>query len=155
MHSEGKLYLVFEFLDNDLKQYMDTLTEPMPHALIKVRRRLAPAHRALPDARSCGAAVAPARNRAARARAFVSLTRSAARQSYVYQILRGIAYCHAHRVMHRDLKPQNLLLDRRGVIKLADFGLARAFAIPLRTYTHEVGRRVVGGGEWVGASGGG
>jgi len=52
--------------------------------------------------------------------------------------LQGIAFCHAHRVLHRDLKPQNLLIDRSGMLKLADFGLARAFGIPVRTYTHEV-----------------
>ena len=40
--------------------------------------------------------------------------------------------------MHRDLKPQNLLIDKSGALKLADFGLARAFGIPVRTYTHEV-----------------
>ena len=39
--------------------------------------------------------------------------------------LDGIAYCHDHRVLHRDLKPQNLLIDNKGCIKLADFGLAR------------------------------
>ncbi len=54
------------------------------------------------------------------------------------QLLKGIAFCHGHRVLHRDLKPQNLLIDKAGVLKLADFGLARAFGVPVRTYTHEV-----------------
>jgi serine/threonine protein kinase len=50
-------------------------------------------------------------------------------KSYLYQLFSGISYCHAHRVLHRDLKPQNLLLDSRGYLKLADFGLARAFSV--------------------------
>jgi len=61
-----------------------------------------------------------------------------ATKSYLYQLLLGTAHCHAHRVLHRDLKPHNLLLNRDGVLKLADFGLARAFGIPVRNYTHEV-----------------
>lgn len=56
----------------------------------------------------------------------------------MYQLLKGMDFCHARGIMHRDLKPQNLLVDRKGTLKLADFGLARAFMIPVRTYTHEV-----------------
>jgi len=59
-------------------------------------------------------------------------------KSYLHQLLQGIAFCHLHRVLHRDLKPQNLLIDSKGVLKIADFGLARAFGVPIRTYTHEV-----------------
>ena len=56
----------------------------------------------------------------------------------MYQLLLGTAFCHGRRVLHRDLKPQNLLITEDGFLKLADFGLARAFGIPLRNYTHEV-----------------
>ena len=59
-------------------------------------------------------------------------------KSYCYQILQGMLFCHQRRTLHRDLKPQNLLIDKNGAIKLADFGLARAFGIPVRVYTHEV-----------------
>lgn len=53
-------------------------------------------------------------------------------------MLRGLAYCHARRVLHRDLKPQNLLINERGELKLADFGLARAKSVPTKTYSNEV-----------------
>jgi serine/threonine protein kinase len=60
-------------------------------------------------------------------------------KSFLYQILQSLIYLHSHRIFHRDLKPQNLLIDSSGtVVKLADFGLARAFGLPLKTYTHEV-----------------
>lgn len=57
---------------------------------------------------------------------------------FAYQMLRGIAYCHENSILHRDLKPQNLLISRDGDLKLADFGLARAFNIPINTFSNEV-----------------
>mmetsp|Transcript_3050 Transcript_3050/g.7271 ORF Transcript_3050/g.7271 Transcript_3050/m.7271 type:complete len:293 (+) Transcript_3050:124-1002(+) len=99
VHSENKLYLVFEFVDMDLKKHMDLMkskdnpTGKLPPLRVK---------------------------------------------SYLHQLLAGVAFCHSHRVLHRDLKPQNLLISHGGAMKLADFGLARAFGIPIRTYTHEV-----------------
>lgn len=94
VHNDCSLYLVFEYLDLDLKRYMDDNASELTPGRV---------------------------------------------QSYLKQLLLGIAYCHSHRVLHRDLKPQNLLIDRNNnALKLADFGLARAFGIPIRTYTHEV-----------------
>ncbi|KAH8378243.1 hypothetical protein KR093_010324 [Drosophila rubida] len=59
-------------------------------------------------------------------------------RSYLYQITNAILFCHRRRVLHRDLKPQNLLIDKNGIIKVADFGLGRSFGIPVRIYTHEI-----------------
>jgi len=105
VHADQKLYLVFEFLDKDLKKFMDD------YAASRRLEGLTDPNLGLPEPLV---------------------------QSYLRQLLEGIAYCHKHRVLHRDLKPQNLLIDSTGLIKLADFGLARAFGLPVRSYTHEV-----------------
>lgn len=93
IHGDKKLTLVFEYLDQDLKKYIDEKVRP-PVAVMK---------------------------------------------SFLWQLLNGIAFCHEHRVLHRDLKPQNLLINKNKTeLKLADFGLARSFGIPVRNKSHEV-----------------
>lgn len=59
-------------------------------------------------------------------------------KNFLYQLCRGVEFCHSNRIIHRDLKPQNLLVDQSLRLKVADFGLARAFSTPLPKYTHEV-----------------
>jgi cyclin-dependent kinase 2 len=95
VHEDGKLHLIFEYLDSDLKKHMESAPEAYSERMLL--------------------------------------------KKYLYQMLSGIAHCHSHRVLHRDLKPQNLLIEEgTNTLKLADFGLARAFGIPVRQYTREV-----------------
>ncbi len=95
IHTENKLMLVFEYMDKDLKKYMDSRGSGGQLDYITIK-------------------------------------------SFMYQLLQGIAFCHDNRVLHRDLKPQNLLINNKGQLKLADFGLARAFGIPVNTFSNEV-----------------
>ncbi|KAH7523358.1 hypothetical protein FEM48_Zijuj06G0002300 [Ziziphus jujuba var. spinosa] len=98
-NKEGKtvLYLVFEYMDTDLKKFIRSFRqsgECIPSKIVK---------------------------------------------SLMYQLCKGVAFCHGHGILHRDLKPHNLLMDRKTMqLKIADLGLARAFTVPIKKYTHEI-----------------
>lgn len=92
-HSGNRLTMVFEFLDLDLKKYLDRENGNLDAATV---------------------------------------------QRFMRDLLRGVAFCHRNNVLHRDLKPQNLLISREKTLKLGDFGLGRSFAIPVRKFTNEV-----------------
>ena len=60
-------------------------------------------------------------------------------KSLCHQMLAGLAYLHHKGVIHRDIKGSNILINRRGELKLADFGLARFYQKRRRTdYTNRV-----------------
>lgn len=59
-------------------------------------------------------------------------------KTLLQQLLSAIAMCHDNWILHRDLKTSNLLMNNRGQIKVADFGLARTYGEPLGDMTQLV-----------------
>jgi cyclin-dependent kinase-like len=62
-------------------------------------------------------------------------------RSYTYQLVRAIYWCHENDVIHRDVKPENLLISSDNVLKLCDFGFARSIITSTAPYTDYVATR--------------
>ncbi|XP_063708176.1 cyclin-dependent kinase 9 [Culicoides brevitarsis] len=59
------------------------------------------------------------------------------------QLLNGLYYIHSNKILHRDMKAANVLITKNGVLKLADFGLARAFSVSKNGQPNKYTNRVV------------
>jgi len=59
----------------------------------------------------------------------------AAIKSYFLQILTGLSYAHSKGIYHRDIKPSNVMINKEGVVKIIDFGIARRSDEPRKTRT--------------------
>ncbi|TQS36076.1 hypothetical protein Golomagni_03482 [Golovinomyces magnicellulatus] len=59
-------------------------------------------------------------------------------KAWMNMLVRAVWFCHENFVLHRDIKPNNLLIAADGEVKLADFGLARSFSDPYRQMTSNV-----------------
>lgn len=93
VYEKGDLYIVFEFIDMDLKLWIDSQPAVPNQKLVK---------------------------------------------EFVFKILVGTEFCHSRRILHRDMKPQNILVGGDGTLKIADLGLGREHMLPITELTHEV-----------------
>ena len=66
-------------------------------------------------------------------------------RNYTRQMLHGLAYLHSKGIVHRDIKPANVLVDERGLVKLADFGASKQIALAPSGATIEMNNQTLKG----------
>ena len=67
----------------------------------------------------------------------------AEKKKVIQQLLEGLYWIHKNKILHRDMKAANILINKNGVLKLADFGLARPFSFPKLGQANKYTNRVV------------
>ena len=59
-------------------------------------------------------------------------------KSFLYQLLKGIQHIHRMKILHRDIKSENLLISKDNKLKITDFGLARGYGLPIKSFRNDV-----------------
>jgi len=131
-YQSPKLTLVFELCEYDLKKFMDQKRPPNCLTRSESDERLARHRASLSEGGSPSSSAKQLNNTGSS-----GLDIQSEVKCIVKQLLLGIEFMHNRHVVHRDLKPQNLLMNANLQLKIADFGLARVDGIPVKKYSHE------------------
>lgn len=164
IHTEEKLTLVFEKMDNDLRKYMDLVYKERCRIYnsmnsnnnYPVNSSLVPPEVSVlrnedtsdishdnnnsnpPSTIDGGNSTSPKDSLSNGLENVPKGLDPSLVKFFAYQLLNGTNFCHENKILHRDLKPQNLLINKNLQLKLGDFGLARAFGLPVSSFSSDV-----------------
>lgn len=131
----NNVFLVFEYCEHDLSQLLRRALEQQQ------QQRQPPSFDQADSSSHSSSSMNP---RIGRPR-YCPLFSEAQVKTVMQQLLSAVAYLHSRNIIHRDVKPSNVLYNNRGEVKLADFGLARVLETRSALNSHVDGRSSCGG----------